>query len=219
MDYGKVSTFFVSSRISAKVCLQFFYTEKVSKKTGKRIRGNVKFEYIRTRLFRSLKRSIRLFQSKGNFGLGGVASHSASKSSALMMKIKELCRSDSRLVSSFADTRQGPSIDSLHSSPSPLYKTYNNKYLTSIFSHSLLRDIYLLYIDLSFQETDLNTLCRNWKMHCCEGKHTLECQKHWEEFRLLLGQEAEIHVNDAHVFKEVQTYRRESEGKVGIWEK
>lgn len=205
MEEGKIATFFVSHRAPPSRFLEAFYSKKPCKAMGGVMKGKVKFEYVRIRLFRSLKRSLRQYMRKDSFGLGGVASHSIRNSEQLIRQIKDLCLKNSALILQFADTKQGPRIDSAHAKEESIrFKTYNNKYMADIFSHQDLRHIYHLYLELIFQETDLTKLCGNWNMHCCEGPHSPECSKKWTQFRKILEQEAVIHVNANRVFVPVE---------------
>ena len=218
MQCERIGTFFVQTRIPVSRYLQSFYQVKFNKKTGNSLRGKVKFEYVRIRLFRSLKRSLRQYLKKGSFGLGGVASYSTHNCGLLIEKIKDLCRTRRDLMTHFADTKTGPQIDSLpRENKINQFKTYNSKYLASIFENADLRELYKLYVELAFEEKDLGNLCRNWKMRCCDGAHSSECEQHWKSFQALLLQEAEIHVNDTSVFTQVeQRVFREREELVAV---
>lgn len=205
MQTAEIATFFVKEK--KRVCryLESFASRKWDKQAQEYKLGGVKFEYVRIRLFRSLKRSLRQYLNKGSFGLGGVASRSNHQSELIIEKIKYICAQHRQLISAFADTKQGPRIDSVHSKDDlTAFKTYNNKYMAAIFSNTVIRNLYLLYIELIFTETDIGKLCRNWKMHCCAGEHGVDCEGRWKGFREVLEQEAEIHVNAGKVFRVVE---------------
>jgi len=205
MDTVKIATFFVTERAPAARFLEAFYSKKLCKEVGGVQKGKVKFEYVRIRLFRCLKRSLRQYLRKNSFGLGGVASCSNVLSERLIAEIKDLCKQNVDLFLQFADTKQGPRIDSTHAKEeSTRFKTYNNKYMAEIFNHPQLRLLYLLYLELIFQEKDLTKQCSNWNMHCCEGPHSPECSEKWSRFYRMLKQEAEIHVNAKIVFTPVE---------------
>lgn len=205
MQKGEACTFFVVRKAPASRFLEAFRTLKVLKESKAIHKGRVKYEYVRIRVFRSLKRSLRQYMHKGNFGLGGVAYYSTPKCGHLIAQIKQIYEGNSDLIKQFADTRQGPRIDSTHSKEdTSRFKTYNNKYMADTFSYSALREIYLLYVELIFEETDLDKLCRNWKMHCCNGFHSVECAEKWAQFRRMLEQEADIHTNATMVFQPIE---------------
>lgn len=204
MQTAEIGTFFVKEK--KKVCryLESFMSRKWDKKAEGYKLAAVKFEYVRIRLFRSLKRSLRQYLNKGSFGLGGVASRSNYQSELIIDKIKYMCAQHYQLISTFADTKQGPRIDSVHSKDDlTTFKTYNNKYMAAIFSSAVIRELYSLYIQLIFTETDIEKLCRNWKMQCCAGEHGADCEDRWKNFREVLEQEAQIHLNARKVFKVV----------------
>ena len=205
MQNGEACTYFVAKKTSASRFLLAFKTLRVLKESMEPHEGRVKYEYVRIRMFRSLKRSLRQYMHKGNFGLGGVASFSTHKCEQLIIQIKQIYQGNSDLIKQFADTKQGPKIDSTHTKEdSSRFKTYNNKYMADIFSYPALREIYLLYVELIFEETDLNKLCRNWNIHCCDGCHSAECVEKWAQFRRMLEQEAYIHTNATTVFQPIE---------------
>jgi len=199
----EVGTFFVKEKKPVSRYLEAFFSLKTGRTAGECSLGRVKFEYVRIRLFRSLKRALRQYLSKGSFDLYGVSSLSH-QSGLVREKIQLLCGQHSALLTAFADTRKGPRIDSEHSKGnSTPFKTYNNKYMAAIFSDSVLRGLYLLYIELIFTETAPGQLCKHWKMQCCTGAHTADCEEKWRAFRGVLEQETEIHVNARSVFRQV----------------
>lgn len=203
MQSEEVGTFFVKEKKPVSRYLEGFFSVKVGKIAEKCFSGRVKFEYVRIRLFRSLKRSLRRYLSKGSFEIAKFPSLSH-QSDLIKEKIKLICEQNTALIAAFADPKQGPKVDSgrWRKNCTP-FKTYNNKYMADVFSNSILRSVYLLYLELLFAETAPGQLCRHWQMQCCPGAHSADCVEKWRTFRDVLEQEAEIHVNARSVFRQV----------------
>ena len=199
-----IQKFMVVGRVEVTRFLQAFTPEKKRKgKNGDR----VKFEYARIRLYRSLKRTLRIYFRDRSFALGGVISHPKIMSARfveLVEAIKKLCQSEEKDLRQFADKLSGPNIDHSSDKRPECFKTYNNKYVQCVLKDSAVRRLYQLYVELIFEEPDLSRRCANWKMNCCQDlQHSTQCVEAWDRFKHILMQEIQIYQNDSFVFKRV----------------
>ena len=149
--------------------------------------GRAKFENVRTKLFRSLKRAVNAVIAGQK--LKGIARVPRQHSLELLGKFTQLCTAHKLEVTRFAAHSRRNSI------------SYNNNYVSATLRDPILRALYELYIELIFEEQDLSLLCEHWKVDCCLGEHGNECTAKWSDFKEILLQQTDVYANKELIFR------------------
>lgn len=157
--------------------LEKFYKFKQCKKVkNTKNLGQPKKEYLRCKLIRGLKKTIRLLLQNslpdkiGNFSIltENVLTNWSSLY-AFVVKKKDVLYELSSTKAMVPDTN---------------IRSYNKKFCKLFFSSEEIRDSFGLYVEFIFTDLDPQRLCEEFKFQCCKGsQHDSQCGKLWEEMR------------------------------------
>ncbi|OMJ82729.1 hypothetical protein SteCoe_16495 [Stentor coeruleus] len=135
-----------------------------------------KKEYIRCKLIRGTKKSIRILGKKalpkklGNFK--NLSSSMLDNWNTMMRYFHE----NQKILSQFSSTQ-----DKI---PDKETKSYNLKFCKIFFERLEVREAFQFYVKYLFSDYDCNRLCKEFNFQCCKGHmHSLECGKRWEELK------------------------------------
>lgn len=80
-----------------------------------------------------------------------------------------------------SSTGMGPLTDgkAKRTDNSLIQKTFNNKYCQGYFSELGVRESYYFFVELLFEEFELNLLCSRFSLRCCRDEHRSECVSAW----------------------------------------
>ncbi|OMJ96314.1 hypothetical protein SteCoe_44 [Stentor coeruleus] len=171
-------TYKLPAKLSKKVTAvdNFFKFIKPKKNPNQIIISFPKKEYIRCKLIRGTKKSIRNLGKKafpkkiGNFE--NISSLMLDNWNTMMHYFQE----NQKVLSLFSSTQ-----DKI---PDKETKSYNLKFCKMFFERSEVREAFQFYVKYLFSDYDCNRLCKEFNFQCCRGHgHTLECGKKWEELK------------------------------------
>ncbi|OMJ70277.1 hypothetical protein SteCoe_31789 [Stentor coeruleus] len=154
-----------------------FFKPIKSKKPQYQIKtSSPKKEYIRCKLIRGTKKSIRIlnkssFPNKlGNFE--SISSQTLINWNAMMNYFIE----NKHVLKEFSSTQ-----DKI---PDKETRSYNLKFCKMFFERLEVREAFQLYIEFLFSDYDYLRLCREFNFQCCRTlRHTQQCGKRWEELK------------------------------------
>ena len=151
------------------------FCKKKIQKRNKNIEysGEPKKEYLRCKLIRGLKKSIRLVQ------IGAVSKNFQYLNETALSKWSSFAlftNQQSDQFFSLASTKvtvQGSKI-----------KSYNQNYCQYFFSVPEIRSSYHYYTEFLFTDLDPKRLCKEFKFQCCiNSEHSLACSMLWNKMK------------------------------------
>lgn len=148
-----------------------------------------KLENVRYRVLRAFKKAISRVLTKRNVGRKGLLDFQGRMTVGQeeLETFTNYLLSQMRMLSGVTELSAEPKADQCKDQLNCHFRTYNNAYLSSIFSTAETRIAYRLYLKLVFCEDSPESLVRRFKMKCCGSKaHKDQCREKWADFRLLL---------------------------------
>ena len=145
-----------------------------------------KLENLRYRVMRSLKKFIRRMLQDKEVSKKGLMAVQGELDYMVFDQIREYCQMHRDVLSDFASLKNGPCVDHRRSGAATGHNTYNNNYMREIFRKEEVREAYSLYIRLLFSRDQVENLCNRFKIRCCLGRHSEECEGKWKEFKRIL---------------------------------
>lgn len=148
-----------------------------------------KLENIRYRILRAFKKTISRIWTKRNVGRKGLLDFRGGRITGQqeLETFSNYLLLQMRVLSGVTELSAEPKADQSKDQLNCHFRTYNNAYLSSIFSTCEIRIAYRLYLKLVFCEDSPESLVRRFKMKCCGSKvHRDQCTEKWAAFRMLL---------------------------------
>ncbi|OMJ87958.1 hypothetical protein SteCoe_10193 [Stentor coeruleus] len=204
----------VPKAIKKLTAVEKFFKPIKSKKPQYHIKiSSPKKEYIRCKLIRGTKKSIRIlnkssFPNKlGNFE--GISPQTLTNWNAMMNYFTE----NKHVLKEFSSTQ--------NKIPDKEIRSYNLKFCKMFFERLEVREAFMLYIEFLFSDYDCLRLCREFNFQCCRTlRHTQQCGKRWEELKNFIlndmMEEIGFTFEEEKVVVEEVEEREEKEEKVEI---
>ena len=151
-----------------------FCKTKVNKANKKiNYSGEPKKEYLRCKLIRGLKKSIRLVQ---NAAVPNTFQYLSEIALAKWSTFALFTNQQSELLYSLASTKV--------MIPDSKIKSFNQKYCKVFFSAPEIRSSYHYYTEFLFSDLDPKRLCKEFKFQCCINReHTVDCSILWNKMK------------------------------------
>lgn len=154
-----------------------FYKKIKSKISPKKSRVSCpKKEYIRCKVIRGTKKSIRLLsKSSSQKKLGKFFIFSNENKTQWNLMIHHF-NSNREILEKFSSTKS--------KIPGKEFKSYNISFCKMFFEMPEVREAFHLYVNYIFSDYDCDRLCKEFNFQCClSEKHSHVCEKKWRELK------------------------------------
>ena len=196
MDFSRTETFFPRTQLPDPISSQppssprpkhekfhkrfsvsskFFKMSKQKSNPNLKNRKHPKLEYLRCKLIRGLKKLIRVLlnsRSPKQFKFASINQESLEKISAFSKFINY----NKHQLQEILSTKE--------TSPVYKFKSYNIQFCKEFFSEEVIRECYLLYLEVLFGSKSCKELCKEFKFQCCDRfEHGEDCVEKWKEMK------------------------------------
>lgn len=147
-------------------------------------------DFFNTKLIRIIKKYLRSLSNQKN---DPPPAFSTSILSEEEFHIKQLLISifqkNHKDISIISKTESGPKTDGIahRKSENAIYKSHNSTFCKEFFSHSYMREIFKLMLNLIFTDFSPKRCCERFQFFCClNAEHNEGCINKWSELKKYL---------------------------------
>ncbi|OMJ91167.1 hypothetical protein SteCoe_6335 [Stentor coeruleus] len=173
LDISKINRSFVKRTKT----ISSFYKNIKSKISPNKTRVSCpKKEYIRCKIIRGTKKSIRLLSKKSNPKKIGKFNIISNEVKAQWNLMAHHFNSNKEILKTFSSTK-----DKI---PGKEFKSYNISFCKMFFEMPEVREAFNLYVNYIFTDYDCKRLCKEFNFKCClYEKHGYDCEKNWRKLK------------------------------------
>ena len=149
-------------------------------------RGALKKEYLRCKLIRGHKKTLRKINK-------AVLTNKAlpnSEHAAIWQAMAQLFNEEPAIFRRRSQICSGPCTDSRRKGFPPVtFKSFNEDFCQAYFKPVLVRRSFVLYLDLVFQDCSPGPLVKHFQFSCCESNdHVPDCVALWQTLKVMVQQ-------------------------------